>query len=833
MNFSHNNRLSKTVEAKATNRPLKIAYLVNSHDEDLNNINIDAVFFESYTRWAGMYTLIIPTRVDGFLDDGYEEWIRHYDPDFIYSYVDLDIDFIDRISHLCCPISFLSNGKINKREENINWRSFLPNWGILMEPVSSVSTIKSPTSYSRIQNDDGYHEPIIFTQFGMEPNIRFLADNFGTGLRLHEVTNPIPGLFRTLCLVPPDLPANIFAGTERCLSSFEAFKSISDRKVTPISKLAMVNSSGMPRIESWRWNSAFLLFIGSAPLDRINFWNSRHIGNGWGDIPNALILDLDVFDDENFIVQLGKYLNKNNFIGNGNGPYLVNIYSSSVPVVALNAIKEKLQPHTWNLVGVSKTPDALALPSARELAEGRPSQSSDTITLKLDEETSEIIANEPAHFIYMPPQQSWINRGQWIVELDIQRHNNISKYSNVIDTWKLPQRRRLARIFTARLARPTLGGRLALVPSVRHRNFENQAVKTPSFYDINLPSDEVFFRHLVLEKYFLYPDDDLRKKLPSLGYADLVVSDKGQNLRGVISLFDNLATAFDILTNSFWRSVFVQARVDSTTPLTFDMNKLSSLLPSGREKIRKLTQTVGLGNERKTKEYINDGLLDTLEYLIRLNVFYQVAHWSCKYCGHMNSRSFDNMRIKNECDICKKYYLVPIDMEWKYELNNFVYRSIQKHSGMPVLWSLGFLQNESRSSSFWYLPEVNLYEQEDDLQSQNEIDILGVVGGKFYAVEAKRSVSMFVNKVENIDKFVKVIGLLRPDIAFLAFERYCADDQDADAIKIRLAEVAKIIETQIGPWIKLKVCVAQDMADFDEFSGEFGWSGDRIQKYFQ
>ena len=66
--------LGKTVEVKAINRPIKIAYLVPFDDKPDTHMNLDAVFFESYTRWAGAYTLLLPTKSQEFLDDGYGEW---------------------------------------------------------------------------------------------------------------------------------------------------------------------------------------------------------------------------------------------------------------------------------------------------------------------------------------------------------------------------------------------------------------------------------------------------------------------------------------------------------------------------------------------------------------------------------------------------------------------------------------------------------------------------------------------------------------------------------------------------------------------------------------
>lgn len=830
MKWDRPSSLGKTVEAKATNRPVKIAYLVPFDEAPNTHMNLDAVFFESYTRWAGVYTLVIPTKAQEFLADGYDEWLKHYDPDFIYSYVDLDAAFVDKIDRLCCPIAFLKHKERSRENGEIDWRSFLPRWDGYIQPVSSISTVQSPASYPQFPHDERPREPTVFTQYGMAPADRFLADNFGTGFSLHNVTHAIPGFFKTLCLVPADLPGHVVAGTERCFSTLESLRAISDRKATPIARLAMVNSSGIPRPESMGWAFAFRLFIGSTPLDRIHFWNSRHLGSSWGDTSNALILEPTFFDDEQLVQQLGQYLNKNNFLGHGNGAYQAEIHSSSIAANVLNAFRDKLQPHTWNAVYVSRAFNVPAIPSQKDLAERIHDNTADTTTLKLTEDSSEITASEPAHFIYIPPQLRGVARGQWIVELSVQRHNNLSRYSNVVDTWTLPRRRKITRAFTERLAKPTFGGRLALVPSTEGFPFRNQAIKDTSSYEIHLPSDETFFRHLALE-FFQYPADDLRAPIPRAGYIDLAVSDKGQNLRGVISLFDNLSTAFGVLTNKLWRTVLAEAKEDSTKPLTFDLNKLYSLIPNDRGTIQRLTQELRLGNDRITKNYLLDSLKDALEHLVRSNVFYKVAHWRCRYCGHLNSRSFDNMKIKNECDICATEYLAQIDIEWQYELSDFVYRSLQKHSGLPVLWTLGFLQDRLHTGAFWYLPEVDLYERDDDPQSKNEIDILCMLDGAFYAVEAKRSASIFLNKAEALDKFVKVIKLLRPDVALLAFERYCAEGEDLQTTKARLAEAANVIRERIGPWTKLEILVAQDVAGFNDFSADLGWFGPRVRKY--
>ena len=277
MRWDRPSTLGKTVEAKATNRPVKVAYLVPFDDTPNTHMVLDAVFFESYTRWAGVYTLVIPTKTQEFLVNGYDEWLKHFDPDFIYSFVDLEIDFVDKIDRLCCPIAFLSHKRRDQQDREVDWRSFLPDWNHYFQPVSSISTVQSPSSYQQFPYEERPREPTVFTQYGLKPVNRFFADNFGTAFDLYNVTHAIPGFFKTLCLVPAGLPDHVVVGTERCSSTLEAFRAICDHKATPIARLAMTNSAGVPLPESMGWAFAFRLFIGSTPLDRIHFWNSRHL----------------------------------------------------------------------------------------------------------------------------------------------------------------------------------------------------------------------------------------------------------------------------------------------------------------------------------------------------------------------------------------------------------------------------------------------------------------------------------------------------------------------------------------------------------------------------
>lgn len=107
MRWQRPNSLGKTVEAKARSRPVKLVYLVPFDDSNETHMILDAVFYEAYTRWAGLYTIIVPYTTQGFMTKEYEVWLDYYDPDFVYSYLDLAPDFVEQIERVCCPISIL------------------------------------------------------------------------------------------------------------------------------------------------------------------------------------------------------------------------------------------------------------------------------------------------------------------------------------------------------------------------------------------------------------------------------------------------------------------------------------------------------------------------------------------------------------------------------------------------------------------------------------------------------------------------------------------------------------------------------------------------------
>ena len=310
MNFERSQPLHKNIEVKTANRPIKIAYLVPHEEAENNHWILDAVFHESYTRWGGARTLIVPTNSSSFLHEDYVKWLKLYDPDFIYTYIDLDQTLIKKIDNSCCPIAFVACEK----SEITRWLDYLPDWGMYFKSVPALSTIRSPhVSYHSLPWAEREPPITIITQYSEVSGDRFIPDNFGTAFNSCNFANPIQGLFDTFCLVPHDLDKRMYAGTTKTTSVTDILSQISDKKAITIAKLSMAHSKSISCVQSYRWSDSFNLFIGDTCIDRIHFWNARSFSPDYIGVPGALIVKKIQIEDADFINQLGRFLNNHNF----------------------------------------------------------------------------------------------------------------------------------------------------------------------------------------------------------------------------------------------------------------------------------------------------------------------------------------------------------------------------------------------------------------------------------------------------------------------------------------------------------------------------------------
>lgn len=305
--------------------------------------------------------------------------LEFFDPDFVYAYLELDPSLIEKIDRSCSPIAFLRHKMMGQNPDDRDWRAFTPEWGFYFQSVSSRTTIPSP-----------HTQPISFMARELEPEVtvateypegfmgRLFGDNFGNAFHPSAVTHTVPGLYKTLCLVPADLPVNIVAGTERCISMAEMLSAIGKRKALSIARLAMAHSEAIPRAEPYPWADSFSLFVGSTLLDRLHFWNARHFAPGHVASLGSMVLEPDFFKDHELVKQLGQYLNNNNFLGQNNGPAHVTLRSYSQTNEELASIAEILSKQTYNLVTLGKDFSHPAVPKEEDFTRALVREITDT-----------------------------------------------------------------------------------------------------------------------------------------------------------------------------------------------------------------------------------------------------------------------------------------------------------------------------------------------------------------------------------------------------------------------------------------------------------------------
>lgn len=115
MYFDERKLLDEAIEIETRNRPIKVAYLIPIVEPIVSNDILHRVFQESYSRWSGIYTLIIPTNKDTFEFQGYLEWLECFDPDIIYSYIDLSENFVKILCKKKQSSNFKTSSTIKRR----------------------------------------------------------------------------------------------------------------------------------------------------------------------------------------------------------------------------------------------------------------------------------------------------------------------------------------------------------------------------------------------------------------------------------------------------------------------------------------------------------------------------------------------------------------------------------------------------------------------------------------------------------------------------------------------------------------------------------------------
>lgn len=817
-------RLEKDVQIDIHKRPIKIAFFISDEEIETNHLILDEIFKYSYTCWGGARFLILPLNSD---EKNYLEWLSFYDADIVYSYIELTDEQIQKVENINSPALLIKHDfGSEKKYFSVN----IPFYN----PVKSISTVYSPYIFSYLKNKVTNTPISLVTQFSPEFGDRFITDNFGNRLELNSYLNGIKEVFETYCLSLKNIPHNNYVGTTLVKSRTEILDLLANREATTVANLARIHSESVETIFEYTFSLSFSIVVGSNIKDRISFWNVRHFYDDSSDSINSLIISEEQSNDENFLESLGKYLNNLNFLNSGAGPYQVSLFSQSIAEENLKQIRDNLQKFTYNSISVPSYYSKTIIPT--NYSEVKYSISiKDNSVLSISENPSSISINGPKHLRYIPLKFQNHGFGDFAIECGIDRHNNLSMYSNVIDKWILPKRAYLAKVFGNKYERISKNNLPVLITGKASSPFRRSIENEDFHINISLPDDLFILNSLLINKNN-YSQLDLRNDLDKSKISYINHSDKGKNFNGVISLFKKLHIASNFLTNGLWEDVFENASSrNKKEDYIYTLDTLKAFQKKYRNDsyLKFIKDQMDFKKNFHSSQYLTACFKDALENLIKFKIFHPVYTWNCRYCGYKNLKTVDSLKLSNDCEICSENHTIPVGEEfsWEYLLNKFVHRVIFEHSGLPVLWALNYIQNISYRNSFLYLPEVNIYYKDKKSSHINEIDLLGIYDGIFFAGEAKRTAEYFLTDRE-ADKFIDLIEYMSPDEAFLAFGKYSEDETKVEEIKSNLEDFRKRFEAQFKN-IKLTILTFEDFIKFSSPAIDFGIRGNNVYAFFE
>ena len=844
---------------EGTARPLRVAYLVDLGD--CPDSLLDEVFSECFSRWGGRRTPIVPATEKG-VEEAYKSWLEIFDADIIYSFVDLSPAAVSKIHEEYAPgilhkhenRSYDRNSdkrfKVELPVNGLSSLSVLPifasrQWGIGDKP-------KEILTFDKFW--DSSDSPFLRENFG------FLSDSF-SNLRLGDSAAELftcMTLISQGSLENKQLGKSTYAAYE--VDENEFLKALSEPKVIiPPSHLSEMFCHYLEPRNSLE-NKGVNIVVGDSLEDRLLYWNGHHRypRNELSAI-SSLRISIDQAKNDEFLQLVGGMMQRRGVRGDNNAP-VATIRSVSLCEDGLQNIAERIKPNDkqWQRFVHEKIEGAeWAIPTVWE---GRSFFTTGTVSRepkgKQHTELSDGRAGFPIALPWhlseasLPPS---VRGGQWMVDLAIDREEDHCRFSNVVHQWVFPRRLRIDGTFTIErensssemypqyCQRPIKSGLLSasLELSIRQASISVPSDENALFGGLrNLSGTHAFGSDG--QTGYGYPD------APQI--RDVRYSDKGRYLRGTLQLFSDLPEAFNILMHDFWRKTLHLLGADPSH-LNDDLeSKFSKTMARrlganngewevtndlGRQKVvrealkiasqlkrpsRFVTYSDLLIRFTNLKEgFLNsnphiekqsideDSLLSTelldrsIQLLCSRQVLFQGREWRCHSCYNRNWVSIGELGPNLTCAVCRHETAAPVSGDWQFKANPFLVEAYSDHGTEAALWALWKLSELARSS-FYFLTSSLLWFDKDREDGQNdcEIDLLAVVDGKVYGVEATTSKSLTKSE---INKLVDFSGRVRPDVLLIV----CGAEtpQKRSALKAKIQEnISTGVSVEIWTYIR-------------------------------
>lgn len=543
-------------------RPIRVAYLLEETGH--SHLMLDCIFAESIAHWGGRYSLICPCEA-GYPRDHYLPWLRAFDPDIIYSFIDLSEEGLHRLREMFGPAYLV------RHRENLTREPTLYDFRVSL-PIKPLSALSTTLQYARAHPVSAPQPIRIVDYLPGQPHDRFIDDNFGAYYgsygswpmpsNLADVVKPLAVASEQL-LNAPNRGRRYEGETIPDATALLRFMSANRNTYG----LAQVAADAAPRIElRSNYDNAFMLVVGDAFADRIAFWNLRSRAPVFlGRQLCTLIISPSSLEDSAFFEALIEFLKARNEVPHNSGRPLVRLCSTSLTNEELASVRQRLSAvDEWNayhaiprLTLDAITPSGEVLEHARHLIRGGYfERAPEWKEFSASGKKTQPPATIPSHLAHVQ-SGSLATNGSWALDVSIERQENHSRFINVRHSWFFPRRLRFVQAFLASYESMHEGREYRNTRATAHGALSFFASFGEELPTINLPDDETAFRY-ALQRGDTWPPFRSQDHWgpPQGPFALARPSDKGRYLLGTLRIFGGLQDAAAVLLHNFWRGVF-------------------------------------------------------------------------------------------------------------------------------------------------------------------------------------------------------------------------------------------------------------------------------------
>lgn len=746
------------------NRPVRAAFLIDTSRKAQALLQIEKVIEFASRKWGGKFFQIIPAP-RGTVSNAWMEYLVQYDPDFIYSKVELSSNSTKKITQML-NASFLD---IDTR----NFISLRPDpIDVLPDAKNTAFLWRNPFQTYSILNFDLGHSA------NTPAYIRkFIKLNFGQ----------LSGDYYTKQLTDGHVLQKSVTTKASLVAAMQELAKW-NRHIYPIEYCYVPGVDRQSVREDYN-GEVRTLFIGDNPDDLIHYWNHALLTPDWLSyrMINAWV-PTKFLEDKHLLTALRGWINKFRGTGNSNDPHRINIRSSSVNLPILKKYARLLSENLYFSTDVQKITGPAKL------------SYQDHISIFGDMD-SYSVSGRAFELSIKPVEQTQGGMGgqQWMTDFFIEQENPDRRIVNPSQYWLLFPRYNALAYHTLnkvgarinRLGQPT--------------TFMSRDDRLTS---ITLPDDRTILSNLLLGKrHFNYHSRDPREKVSQLSFSNYRSSQAGRSLRGFIHLFGGLMEAAHFFENPYWRRVFMTMAGEDPlgdTRLNQDLRKsteknLKVLLQQGKTSTKAVDawvnriqsyareikvesqekdfnffenefleeiKTYNKINRKNTKYTDNNkrGIKEDLSYLIDIKLLRLGVQHKCIHCGLKSFYEVEAVGSHNECIGCGYSFTLEAEQSWIYKLNTIAGHNGAIYSQVPLILALGELCSESRYS-FYFHPPVDVFIGKHE-KHLTDFDLFAIVDGKLIIGEVKNDQGGF--KDDDFDKLYEAALILKPHKVILS-----------------------------------------------------------------